>query len=681
MGGPRASDLPASDSSPGSALPPDASPRLRLVLIGRMEAWGLGSVPVLPRSRKARALLAILALSNGEPVPRARLAELLWSRRGEDQQRGSLRQALHELGEALAPVGPPLLLPTRDAVALRSDLVWADAVEVLRPGTGQPQALALVNGLLLADLDGLDAAFDAWLAQQRRRLQDAAAVRAAGLLAAATDPQAAAAAARRLIEIDPVHEGGWRALIRALSDLGDRGGALAAYEQCRALLTQRFGVPPSPETERLAQTLRDEGAAPAPAPAPAPALGPAPAPAPAPRRAAGRGARLGVLPLRTLGAETEGHLAIGLAEEIATALSRFRWLFVADGASLAAVAARAGEQEAARELGLDFLIGGTVQRGAARVRVSLQLTDLRPPATIVWSQRFESADGDLLALQDETAAELVARIDPEILLIEAEHAAQRRSVGATGYDLLLRAIPALHQLDRDAFLEAGQLLRRAAAAEPDYAPAFAWHAYWHLFLVGQGWMQDGAAIEAAERLAKRAIALDPQDAHALTIYGHVRAYLHHALKEARALHERALALNPNLAMAWVFSGMTEAYLGEHGAALKRLDRYKQLSPLHPHAFFFDAARGIPLLLQRRFEEAAEVARRAIALQPAMSYPYKILLSALGRVGATAEAAEVRARLASVEPDFTLARAMRRNPMARAEDRALYEKGLRMAGVT
>jgi DNA-binding SARP family transcriptional activator len=636
-----------------------------------MEAWGIGSVSVLPRARKTRALLAILALAGGTPVPRARLGELLWSRRGEEQQRGSLRQSVHELGEALAPIGMPLLVPTRDAVALRADLAWTDAVELLRAGIEQPETLDLLNGVLLADLDGLDVAFDSWLAEQRKRLREAAATRAAALLAAAVDHREAAAAARRLIAFDPVHEGAWRALMRAQDALGDRGGALAAYEQLRAELGARFGAQPSAETRRIAEALRADGVVPPAEAQPAAIL----------RPAATRGARLGVLPLRVLGAPTEAHLAIALAEEITTALARFRWLFVADGASLAAAAGRGEEAAAARDLGLDFLLGGTVQRSGARVRVSLQLTDLRPPATVAWSQRFESETGDLLTLQDETAAELVAQIDPEILLIEAERAAARRSVGATGYDLLLRAIPALHQLERDAFLQAGAMLQRATALEPDYAPVFAWYAYWHIVLVGQGWARDAGASAEAERLAQRAAALDPHDAHALTIHGHVRAFLRQRLHEARTLHDRALALNPNLAMAWAFSGLTESYLGEHPRALERMDRYKRLSPLHPHGFFFDPARGIPLLLLRRHEEAAEIGRQAIALHPSMVYPYKFLLSALGHLGATAEAADVRARLKALEPDFTMAVAIRRNPMARAEDRAHYEKGLRLAGVT
>lgn len=666
MAGPVATLFPPGAASNEAVSTPVRLARLRLVLCGPMEAWSPGSVPVLPRARKTRALLAMLALAEGAPVPRQRLAGLLWSRRGEDQQRGSLRQAVHELTEALAPASEALVVATRDAVGLRTELVWTDAVDGLRAGRDLPP------GELLADLDGLDEAFDAWLAAQRRRLLEAAVRSAGARLANATEPHAALAAAQRLLELEPTHEGAWRSLIRARCDLGDHGAALEAYERYRGLLTERFGIGPPPEMESLARGLRAAGSAPPAAFAPSPAA--------AKPRGPARGARLGVLPLRSVGEETDAHLATGLAEEITRALARFRWIFVADGTSLAAAAARGGEATAAAEMGLDFLLSGTVHRAGGRVRVSLQLTDLTPPATIAWSQRFDSETGDMLTLQDETAAELVARLDPEILLIEAERAQTRRHVGATGYDLLLRAIPALHRLDREGFMEAGALLTRATTLEPDYAPAFSWHAYWHLFLVGQGWGEEATAIAEAERLASRAIALDPQDAQALTIHGHVRAFLHHALREARALHDRALALNPNLAMAWVFSGMAETYLGEHQRALARLDRYKQLSPLHPHAFFFDAAQGIPLLLLHRHEEAADVARQAIALQPAMSYPYKVLLCALGHMDAGAEAAAVRRRLHNLEPGFTLARALRRNPMQRAEDRQHYEKGLRRAGL-
>ncbi|MFC7541756.1 hypothetical protein ACFQU2_22895 [Siccirubricoccus deserti] len=283
-----------------------------------------------------------------------------------------------------------------------------------------------------------------------------------------------------------------------------------------------------------------------------------------------------------------------------------------------------------------------MQRSGDRVRVLLRLTDLHDNAGLVWTGRFDRDASDILALQDQVAAEVVARIDPEILLIEASRASARGAVNASAYDLLLRAIAAIHRLDRSGFLAADGWLREAVALEPENASAHAWHAYWHLFLVGQGWASDEAgSMTEAERLAQRAIALDPLDAQALTIFGHVRAFLHHRLDEGIALHERALALNPNLAMAWVFSGMALSYLGQHEAALRRLDRYAQLAPCHPHAFFFDAARGIPLLCLGRHAEAVKVGRKATALHAGLSYPYKTLLSALGHLGQAEEAAAVR----------------------------------------
>jgi len=217
--------------------------------------------------------------------------------------------------------------------------------------------------------------------------------------------------------------------------------------------------------------------------------------------------------------------------------------------------------------------------------------------------------------------------------------------------------------------------------EPDYAQAHAWHAYWHLFLVGQGWADDEAAsMREAERLARHASALDPMDAQALAIHGHVRAFLHHQVQEAAELHARALALNPNLAMAWVFSGMAESYLGRHEAALAQFDRYAALSPCHPHAFFFDAGRGIPLLMLRRHAEAAAVGRACVALRPGFSYPYKTYPSALGHLGERAEASRLRDQLLEIEPDFSVAKALRRTPVYGEADRAHYAAGLRLAGL-
>lgn len=653
-------------SQEGFAAPPaHISPvRLRVTMLGRMDIRAVTGEPLIPRSRKTRAVLAVLAMESPAPVSRQRLAELLWSRRGEEQSRGSLRQALHELQETLGDWGRGLLKTTRETIALDSSDVWVDARELPLVAHHRIEALNLLSSELLVDFDGLDAAFDTWLTEQRRRLRDVTLDAAMTRLSAASTPVERAQEAKRVLAIDPAQEPVWRILIRAEAEAGDRGAAFAAWEDCRRIFAERFRGAPSPETAALAESLRGE----------MPTLAP-----PRPRRGAARGARLGVMPFKVLGSGAENEVSLGLAGEITAALARFRWLVLVDSSSVAAAAAGEGGGD---NLDLDFSLSGTVQRAGDRVRVTLRLTDHRLPEAVVWAERFDRDAGDILALQDEIAAEVVARVDPEILLIEGNRAAARQSVSTNAYDLMLRAIPAIYRLDRLVYEAAGDMLAEATRLEPDYAPAFAWHAYWHLFLVGQGWAKaDDEVLAKSEELASRAVTLDPSDAQALTILGHVRAFLHHQVAEAAGLYERALALNPNLPMAWVFSSLALSYRGEHDEALRRWEKYKRLAPLHPHAFFFDSARLVPLLMMKRHEEVDAAARQVTALHTGFTFPYKAWLSALGHLGRREEANTVRERLVGMEPDFDLVKARQRIPLSRPEDLAHYIAGLRKAGLT
>jgi len=246
---------------------------------------------------------------------------------------------------------------------------------------------------------------------------------------------------------------------------------------------------------------------------------------------------------------------------------------------------------------------------------------------------------------------VVAQIDPEILLIEAKRSASRLPTDATAYDLVLRAIPLIGRLEREPFMLAGEHLHRATEMEPDYAAAYAWHAYWQMFLVGQGWAADpSAAMEEAGQHAERAVLLDPLDARGLTIAGHVRAFLNRRLREALTLHERALSLNPNLAMAWALSAIAYAYMGDPEEAERRNNRYKKLSPFDPHAFFFDGFFTVIYLLKRDFESAVVAGRAVTEMNPALSAGYKPYLAALGHLGHIQEAAVVRQATGS---DFIL----------------------------
>ena len=655
---------------------------MRLRLIGQMEAWTLRSESVLPAGRKTRALLAVVALSSPRPVLRSRLAELLWSRRPEEQARASLRQEIHRLLDALSPVGADVLVVTRDHLSLRPGLVWVDVDEVLRATTANPASLSLLDGELLEDLDGVDPAFDAWLQAERERLRDRARNVAEALLREQVAPEGAIPVAERLLAIDRAHEGAWRALMRAHAERGERGMAIQSYERCRAVLADLLDATPSPETQKLVADIRSgKGViAASPAAAKPEAAGQRTESRSAPPRG---GAKVGVLPLQLVGTgEVESHLALGLAEEITSALARFRWMFLVSSSSLAQFAETTRDENAIRQtFGLDFLLDGSVQRFGTRLRVTLRLVDLRNGNQVVWARRFDRQAHDLLTLQDEVAAEVVAQIDPEILMIESRRAIHRPPQDATAYDLLLRALPLVTRFERAQFMQAGELLSQAIAKEPDYAAAHAWRAYWLVFLVGQGWAGGEAEIMAeAARHAERAITLDPQDARGFAIAGHVRAFLHHRLREALALHERALALNPNLAMAWALSGFAYLYLGDCKEAEQRLARYKQLSPMDPQAFVFDTASVLIALVKRDYEGAIATGRAVSEMNPAFSAACKPYLAALGHLGQTREAEVVRRRLLAIEPGYTVQRFLKTSPFERVDDREHFAAGLRSAGL-
>ncbi len=658
---------------------PAETTAIRLRLIGQMEAWTVGGESVLPPGRKTRALLAIVVLSSPRPVLRSRLAELLWSRRPEEQARASLRQEIHRLLEVLAPAGQEVLLINRDSLSLRPGVVWVDVDEVLRATTSHPGSLALLDSELLEELDGLDPAFDVWLHGERERLRDRARSVAEALLNEQVAPEALIPVAQQLLAIDRAHEGAWRALMRAHAERGERGMAIQSYDRCRAVLADLLDAVPSPETQALLAEIRS-GKAVRP-------LSPPPAPVAEARQetrlTSRNGPRVGVIPLALVGTEeAENHLALGLAEEITSSLSRFRWMSLVSSSSTAQLTQDGRDDNVLRQaLLLDYLLDGSVQRVARRLRVTLRLVDIDDGNKVVWTRRFDRQVDDLLSLQDEIAAEVAAQVDPEIMAIESRRAAQLSIHDATAYELMARALPSMTRLDRARFGEAGNLLRRAIELEPDYAPAHAWYAFWLQFLVENQWADDAAAgKEHASRHAERAITLDSQDGLGFAIAGHVRATLQLRVVEALSLHERALTLNPNLAMGWALSAFTYLYTGDSDEAQRRLERYKQLSPSDPFAFLYDVGFSLAAFMKGDYERAAALSRSVGELNPGFCAACKPFLAALGHLGQVREAGVIRQRLLALEPGFDVARFIESSPYVRQEDTEHFAEGLRRAGV-
>ena len=418
----------------------DPHPALMVNLLGPLKASDADGNDRLPRVRKTRAVLAVLALSAPRPIARSQLIALLWSRRAPPQARGSLRQAIHELRAALGPAGH-LLRAEAAHLALSDDGLRVDVGQMLHATPAQPDSLLLWRGEMLTDLIGLDPALDRWLDDQRRCLWER--VRAIGevILAEAKGPAATANAAERLLVIDAAHEDAWRVLIQCHIKRGDRVAAINAYERCCAALSAQCQVGPSAETTALVAALRVQ-----------PAMPNAVSRMRdtnidlSRRRIANSRIRLGVTALRGTVAAGTAELAAGLAEELIVALSRFRWL--------ACIPCAAGQSEP----GMDYLLDGSVIRNGDKLRVLLRVMDLHLGGEVVWAERFDHHITDILTLQDQLASTTAARLELRLWLWEGERLGEAGLEPRTAQDLLRLAVPALHRLDRRGFMAAGQWL-------------------------------------------------------------------------------------------------------------------------------------------------------------------------------------------------------------------------------
>lgn len=668
-------------ASAGTAVPPDgdrgtgfprvAGPPVHVQLLGPVRLSGLDAGEHILPTRRAKAVLGYLVLARGRAVQRATLATLLWERSGEAEARASLRRALAEVTTAFRHLGGARLEAGREQVRLD---VAACEVDVHGLADGTPTGLALEPAppALMEDLHGLGTGWDAWLAAERAAVHDRLrSLRQAALDAALADapsePGVAIRAARHLLALDDTHEGAWRALMRLLAEEGDRTRALQEYERCRATLRNTLDVEPSPATRALAQSIR-AGCAPPPVLAPLPVRWAEAAPAERPLR-------IGVLPFTATGlGEAVAALALAYARDTAMELARFRRFDIVAPMALAERGAQRGGRDAGAELGLDYLIDGSIRDAGEASTLAVSLVDVSWLARPVW------CDGVLLPADvhhvDGNALErLVARLDPAILAAGGG----RPPAGATG--AVLRAIPLLYSMRRDRYEMAGELLAEAIVRDPESAVAAAWGAHWHVFHIGQGWARDPIAeLQEAERLAVLAMRLDPENAEGFGIYGHVCAFLHKDFDTAAHYLDRSLEMNPHQASIWALSAPTQCYLGQPGEARRRLAQYRALAPNHPHAPIFGPMFTMASVFAGEYDRAIEVGTRAVRMSPDFTNGYKPLLAAMGQRRQRREARPFLEGLLAREPGFTVQEFARTYPFKRAEDRERYVEGLRLAGV-
>ena len=341
---------------------------------------------------------------------------------------------------------------------------------------------------------------------------------------------------------------------------------------------------------------------------------------------------IAVLPFQNMSGDPEQeYFADGIVEDIITGLSRFRWLFVIARNSSFTYKGRAVDvKQVGRELGVRYLLEGSVRKSINRVRIAGQLIDVSS-GTHLWADRFEGAIEDVFELQDQVTASVVGAIAPRLQQAEIERARRKPTEILDAYDLVLRGLANVYKRTREGNDEALSLFYQAIERDPDYAWAYALAARCFSRRKAFGWVFDQEQeVAEARRLALRAVQFGKDDATALFSAGYVLAYVARELDDGAAFLDRALSLNPNLAMAWSASGWVKVYLGEPDRALERFAHAMRLSPVDPFLFgmqqgsayaHFFAGRWRPRTWCRRRgggvarKEARRADRRATPVMP------------------------------------------------------------------
>jgi adenylate cyclase len=376
---------------------------------------------------------------------------------------------------------------------------------------------------------------------------------------------------------------------------------------------------------------------------------------------------IAVLPFQNMsGDPDQDYFADGMVDEITTALSRFNSLFViARNSSFTYKGKAVDVKQVGRELGVRYVLEGSVRKAAGKVRIIGQLIDAATGMHL-WADRFEGDLSDTFALQDRMTESVVSAIQPKLLQTEIE-LATRRPNNLSAYDLCLRALPHFISHTRGGTAEALRLASRALEIDPRYGFAARVAGSCHLINVNQGWAADPKS-EIAEglRLIRLALSIDGNDDVALSILGRATAAFFKDYNAAREMADRAVASNPNAAFAWGERGWTYQLAGQPEEAIRSFERAIRLSPFDPLISSRFAGMGIAFIGVGRFDEAVAAAKNALQTKPTYASAYRCLAAALAHLGRDAEARKTVAQLLEIEPDFRISEWVARNGQWQAQ---------------
>src|SRR6266852_3781734 len=392
---------------------------------------------------------------------------------------------------------------------------------------------------------------------------------------------------------------------------------------------------------------------------------------------------IAVLPFTNMSGDPEqDYFADGIAEDIITALSHFRQLFViARNSSLTYKGRAVDVKQVGRELGVRYVLEGSVRKAANRVRITGQLVDANTGAHL-WAERFDGGLGDVFDLQDQVTESVVGAIAPAVEKAEIERAKRKPTDSLDAYALYLRGLAGFYQFaNRQANDEALRLFNSAIELDPTFAAAYGRATLCYVMAKVSGWIS-GTPNEIAEvtRLAQRAVELGKDDAIALAASGWALAYVVRDLGVGAALIDRPLVLNSNSAEAWHWGGWAKIFLSEPELAIERFARAMRLSPLDPMGQGMRAGTAYAHFFLGRYDEAVSWAAMVLQDNPDHQPGLRIAAASNAMAGRPEQAHKAVARLRQLNPALRVSTLKAVLGPWRADDIARYEEGLRQAGL-
>ena len=393
---------------------------------------------------------------------------------------------------------------------------------------------------------------------------------------------------------------------------------------------------------------------------------------------------IAVLPFENLsGDRKQDYFADGMVEEIITALSRRRWLFVIARNSSFAYRGRAVDvKQIGRELGVRYVLEGSVRKAGNRVRITGQLIDTSTGAHL-WADRFDGVLEDVFDLQDQVTSSVVGAIAPKLEEAEIERSRRKPTESLDAYDFYLRGLAMMNQLSREATDVALRMFTMARERDPNFALAYAYAAWSYTPRKANGWMADPVEETAeAARLARRAAELGKDDATALCFGGLTLAYVLGDVEDAAAFIGRALALDPNMAAAWFASGYLKLGQGELEMAIDHTSRAMRLSPLDTATYLWQTRIGLAHFCAGRYDKAVFFAENALRDQPTYGFALRVVAAGHALAGRSEQSQRAMARLRQSAPQLrvsNLGDVISPSELL-PEHRARYIEGLRLAGL-